>query len=431
MSAREEIGHTGPVNGQAEKLVYGGDGLVRLATGEVVFVPFVVPGEAVTLQPGPKRQKVRRGSIQRIDRSSPDRVEAPCQVFGRCGGCQWQHLSISAQRHWKREIVRESLSRIGKLPDVPVSPVIPASDESAWGYRNKVEWHVTRQNGQWGLGYEAAGSHDTVVFPHCPIIPEELNRLAQWITAHPDPLEGLNRITARLNPGQELLLLLHGKADSVSEAWLSALQKAFPGLQGVMVREHQDITQLAGNAYLTQTLEGIAFQVSAESFFQVHTSVAAEMTAYIRALLDRPIPVLLDLYAGVGLFSLALRDKAEQVIAVENAPGAIADLLDNIHRNGLEGIGVLQADTQAVLPELPDEVHTAIVDPPRSGCPPALIDWLAQQVSHQVVYVSCDPATLARDLARFCQAGWRIDQVQPFDMFPQTYHVETVVSLVR
>ncbi len=184
-----------------DKLVYGGDGLARLDSGEVVFVPFVAPGESAQITLENPAQKIKHGTVCALEEASSERVKPPCSVFGECGGCQWQHLSATAQADWKRQIVEESLVRIGKLKSVVVNPAITPPDESArWHYRNKAEWIVSRENPeQPRLAYARLKSHDPVAFDHCWIIPEAMNQLARALETSPGILAQTERVTVRSN----------------------------------------------------------------------------------------------------------------------------------------------------------------------------------------------------------------------------------------
>lgn len=404
-----------------EKLVYGGDGLCRLPSGEIMLVPFAAPGDTMAVSVAERKKRVLQGQIEQLQAPAVERVTPPCSVFGTCGGCHWQHLSIEAQQDWKRRIVAESLERIGKLSGITVEPTLAAPEgENQWNYRNTVQWHVDA-SGQ--LGYTRFHSHDVVPFDHCWIIPPALNDLAQWLQTQ--PLQGIRKIEARLNGSGQILVSLAG--NTPAKDWLSLLPEAFASVTGVVWND----TCVFGEPYLLETVGDRVFQVSTHSFFQVNPFVLPVMLGVLDAMLPEETASLADVYAGVGLFSLWRHRQSGSVLAVESSPSAINDMKANCARKDAHNVTIYPGAVEQVLPALSETVETAIVDPPRSGCHSAVITWLNTQVTRQVIYISCDPTTLARDLKLLTEAGWRIDRVQPLDMFPQTYHIETMVSLSR
>jgi 23S rRNA (uracil1939-C5)-methyltransferase len=407
-----------------EKLVYGGDGLGRLPSGEVVFVPWSAPGDK--LQVRTTSGKPIKGKIDAVLETSSERTEPRCSVFGLCGGCQWQHITPTAQREWKRKIVVESLARIGQLKDVPVAETL-GSDETAWHYRNRVQWDV--QNGR--LGYHQAQSNEITSFEHCWIISEPMNRLADWLQDYfaQNPPEGLQRVEVFTNTEGAMLLSLEGEKNSQFKELAKALREAFPAIVGVVHAETRKV--FSGESHLIETLSGMSYQVSAGSFFQTNRHAAEQMLSVMGQWLLPGNETLLDLYAGVGTFSIAFKERFARILAIESAPTAAADARVNFTLNGALHIALLEGDVRGTLRKMQEHFDTSIVDPPRAGCQPEVLSWLASNIQKQILYVSCNPTTLARDLKSLTDAGWRIEAVQPLDMFPQTYHVETLVNLVR
>ena len=427
-----------PIDVLISKLVYGGDGLGRLPTGEVVFVPFTAPDETVQIVVSPRRNKqVHHGDLQAVITASPDRVEPPCSVFGQCGGCQWQHLSGPAQRHWKQTIVEETLRRIGKLTEVPISPIL-GSVEGEWHYRNKVEWVVEQSASGPVLGYHRFHSHHVVSFETCWIIPPRFSVLADWLRARPALLTGLDRIQLRVNTAGEWLLTGFGTDDSLSD-WnqqQADCLEAFPEVVGIVLSGEDEASShlVYGQAFLVEELLGKRFQVSVHSFFQVNNRMAAALVKTAGDMLLPDLTDWVDLYAGVGLFSVALAQSHQTVTAVESSPSAIGDALINIQNAQQNGAGQIEVVHQSVHTWLTAEdtpISAVLLDPPRSGCTPEILEALVQRVTRQILYVSCDPATLARDIRHLAGAGWSVSAVQPLDLFPQTFHIETIVSLVK
>lgn len=411
------------------KLVYKGDGLGRLPSGEVVFVPWSAPEDELSVDVLPDT-KPRRGEIRQIQTPSPDRVIAKCSVFGICGGCQWQHITPEAQRRWKREIVAESLSRIGKLPDVAVQDVMPAGD---WHYRNNAQWVIGEENGRLVPGYFMAASHEMTPFDHCWIIPDELNAIADALEESLPVNAGINAVQPRINEEGEMLLVLSGENpdQEALSTWAEELMDAHDPLRGIVLETGRGRVVLAGDDHLVYTLSGLEFRVSAGSFFQTNTAGAELMLGVLNGWLGEGTDSLVDLYAGVGTFAVALHRKAKTLLGVESESEAILDFQENLKRNRITNVQVRSGDVRQVLNHLKQRFETAIVDPPRAGCAKEVLNWLTERVSRQLIYISCDPTTLARDLAKLTADGWKIQTVQPVDLFPQTYHIETLVLLSR
>jgi 23S rRNA (uracil1939-C5)-methyltransferase len=426
-----------------EKLIYGGDGLGRLPEGEVLFVPWSAPGDQleVSRQVGSKPPKA---IISNVMSPSQDRTQPPCSVFGRCGGCQWQHITPSAQRHWKREIVVESLQRIGKLSNINVLETI-GSDEAAWHYRNRAQWEIEPVTQELAasishhLGYHAAQSHDVIEFDHCHIIPDALNTLAlhlrQTLKQQPKLASGLLRIEAMINQAGEILLQIEGEASPRLQAMAEHLREVFPHIIGITGRnqgQKSEIPQvLIGQPHLMETLGGHNFQISAGNFFQTNIRGAE---AILQTLDDWLLPEtssLLDVYAGVGVFAIHFHQRVPRIVAVESSAIAMADAKKNCSLNQAESIVLKTGDARLQLQRMQDTFDAAIIDPPRAGCQQEVLNWLSKHVRKQLLYVSCNPTTLARDLKTLTDQGWKLQAVQPIDMFPQTYHIECVANLTR
>lgn len=427
-----------------EKLVYGGDGLGRLPEGEILFVPWSAPGDQLAVSRQEGSSKPPRANIAELLNPGPDRVQAPCSVFGRCGGCQWQHLTPSAQRHWKRQIVEESLQRIGKLSGVNVLDTI-GSDETAWHYRNRAQWEIEPVTQELAasishhLGYYATQSHDVVEFDHCQIIPDALNALAlhlrKTLKQQPKLASGLLRIEAMINRAGDILLQFEGETSSRLPAMAEELRDAFPQLIGITCRndaEKAGVPQaLIGQPYLMETLGEQTFQVSAGNFFQTNLQGAEAILRTLDAWLLPETTSLLDIYAGVGVFAIHFNQRISRIVAIESSASAVADARKNLSLNQAESIVLKTGDARQQLLRMQETFDAAIIDPPRAGCQQDVLNWLSKHIRKQLLYVSCNPTTLARDLKLLTSQGWHVQAVQPIDMFPQTYHIECVVNLTR
>jgi 23S rRNA (uracil1939-C5)-methyltransferase len=423
-----------------EKLVYGGEGLARTSEGEVIFVPLSAPGDVMEAERLAGRQKPARASMRQLLSPGPDRVEPACDIFGQCGGCQWQHLSLHAQRDWKQKMVTESLVRLGKLPDVTVASTLsPQTD--GWQARNRVQWELVPDTASQTckLGYHAAESHTVVEFNHCPIIPAPLNQLAQRLRelAQQTPQIAAHRfrVEAFISSDERMLLIFTGEKNGALRPLAEQLMQDFPALEGVCWVDSQQKEAhpkpIAGQSSLQFALAGNQYRVSAGQFFQTSYAGAEVLLQVLDHWLSPSVTSLLDIYAGVGLFSVHRAKRTQRVLAIEAAPGAEADALENFALNGITNVAWKTGDARQALRTLNEDFEVAIVDPPRGGCQPEVLDWLSTHIEKQLIYVSCNPTTLARDLKHLVAQGWRIEAVQPVDMFPQTYHVETLVNLFR
>lgn len=411
-----------------EKLVYGGEGLGRLPSGEVIFVPWVAPGDVATIQRLPGSKKPARGQLVSLQTASPLRVQPSCPDFGQCGGCHWQHIAPVHQRDWKRRIVQESLHRLGKLPDVPVLETL-GHDATSWRYRNRAQWELDAQG---RLGYLKAASHEIVPFAQCDIIPVALNQLASWLRQQfqTSPPRGIQRIEAFINRQDQILLGIEGSASAYHKQLAQMLGEEWPQVVGLVDLNAQEM--ISGDDFVLETLGENTFRISAGSFFQTNLHGAEALLATIdQWLLPDASTSLLDLYAGVGLFSIHLKSRFQRVLAIENNDSALADAEYNLARNKALNVACLPGDARTVLAKTAEDFEVAVIDPPRSGCQPDVLHWLSQHIQKQILYVSCNPTTLARDLRVLSDNGWQVKQVQPIDMFPQTYHVEAVVNLVK
>ncbi len=423
-----------------EKLVYGGEGLARTPEGEVIFVPLSVPGDVIDAERVVGRQKPAKASIKALRSPGAERVQPDCDIFGQCGGCQWQHLSLDAQRDWKQKMVTESLVRLGKLPDVAVAKTLsPPTD--GWKARNRVQWELVPDAATQSckLGYHAAESHTVVEFNNCPIIPAPLNQLAQRLRelAQKDPKIAAKRfrVEAFISPDETMLLIFTGEKNGSLYPLAEQLMQDFPALEGVCWVDSQtkdaSPKPIAGKTSLQFALAGNQYRVSAGQFFQTSYAGAEVLLQVLDEWLSPSVTSLLDIYAGVGLFSVHRAKRTQRVLAIESSPGAEADALESFGLNGITNVAWKTSDARQALRTLNEAFEVAIVDPPRGGCQPEVLNWLSEHIEKQLIYVSCNPTTLARDLKHLVAQGWKIDAVQPVDMFPQTYHVETLVNLSR
>ncbi len=414
---------------QLTAMAHGGSALGR-AGDKVVFVPYTLPGETVEVRIVEDRGRWANAELVRIVEPSPDRIAPPCPHFGPrdpdargapapdpslvsgCGGCQWQHISYAAQLKLKQAIVRDQFARVGKLPDVEVRPTLGMEDP--WYYRNHVQMHVSPAG---PLGFRALREHTVIPIQVCFIMAPDVEDL--WRSLDLEFSE-LRQAILRADMGaDDSLVLLKTEFDELPE-----LEVDFPVSINLELMQGE-VVNLIGAPWLTAHVAGRDFRVSAASFFQVNTIMAEELVRLVReALRPQSGQTLLDLYSGVGLFGLVLADEVGQVVAVEESVAAVADW--RVNAAGLDNATVHEGAVEKVLPTLQGPAHLAVLDPPRAGCAPEALDALAALRPARIAYVSCDPATLARDAARLVNKGYRLRYVQPVDMFPQTWHIECV-----
>ena len=431
-----------------EKLIYGGEGLAHLPAdnhgkGKAVFVPFVLPGERVDVTLRDVKPGFARARLNRVLEPAPGRAEPPCPYFGQCGGCQYQHAAYDRQLKIKSEIARETLRRIAKLEfeeEIRVHPSQP------WNYRNRARMRV-RTEPEFAIGYNRFQSHALLPVGECPISSPLIQRALQamWklgeagkvpaavgeieFFANADDSEVLLEITADARKNPLVWELLAGFARE--------LRKELPAVVGVVpfqasanaavvrVDVPEGLAADFGRDFLVYRTANANYRVSAGSFFQTNRFLADEMVGLVTE--GRAGGFALDLYAGVGLFSLPLSQTFRQVAAVESAPFSFHDLQANSPSN----VTGYRVEVDKFLTQVPPETRFdyVVVDPPRGGLGEKVATLAAGLKAPQFTYVSCDPATLARDLRVLTQSGYRIREMHLLDLFPQTFHIESVVFL--
>jgi 23S rRNA (uracil1939-C5)-methyltransferase len=398
-----------------EELTYGGDALGRLSDGRAVFVPFALPGETVRIRSLDEKRGHVRAELVEVLEPSPERIASKCRHFGVCGGCHYQHLPYPAQLTAKTGILRDQLRRIGKIEDPPVKQIVPSSTE--WNYRNHIQFHLT-QDGK--LGYIDAHSRNVIPITECHLPELSLNSL--WPALEFDPGLGLERVSLRLGMDEEAMLVLESESPEAPELELEAVLS-------VVHLTGNDMVVMAGDDHLTMRVnDGVndrPFHVSAASFFQVNTAMAGKMVAHLLAHLPvSTATTLLDVYCGVGLFSLFFAPRVGRLIGIESSPSACEDFAVNLDE--FDNVELYEAPAEEVLPALDMKPNIVIVDPPRLGLEKRALEALLVLGPPRIAYVSCDPSTLGRDAARLIAGGYRLVQVTPFDLFPQTYHIESI-----
>jgi 23S rRNA (uracil1939-C5)-methyltransferase len=423
-----------------EKLVYGGDGLARLPAdeqgrGKTVFMPFVLEGEQVEASLVEQKPGFARARARKIVQASEWRAEPRCPYFQRCGGCHYQHASYEHQLHIKAAVLKENLRRIAKLElesELEIHPSPP------WNYRNRTRFKI-QTSPQFALGYYKFGSHELLPVEECPISSPLINRAmaAFWELGRGGKMgDGILELELFANAEDTELLIEAYCAPSIdksaAEQWAQESRLALPEIVGavVFIGRHAlqpELWVVAGAKELAYNTAHGTYRVSAGAFFQVNCRLTDELVRIVTE--GRSGTTALDLYAGVGLFSAVLNREFERVIAVESSPTSYADLLYNSAAN-VKGV---RATVEQYLENAAGKLHPdfVVVDPPRAGLGEGVIRNLVKLAAPRVTYVSCDPATFARDLRALLQSGYRVEQAHLVDLFPQTYHLESVFHLVR
>lgn len=450
-----------PVNqGQEIEAVIEGYGHEGEGVGRfqdfTVFIPGGLKGETVKVQIIEVKKNYARGKILEVINTVPERINPSCPIFAICGGCQLQHLDYRAQLELKRQRVIDTIERIGGLNDVLVHATIGMKEP--WRYRNKVQYPVGIYKDQLVLGFYQQGTHRLVPVSDCLIQPLITNKIAlkvrELANQYRLPVyneksgKGLLRHvlikTAYLTGEVMVVLVTNGDYFPVGPRFARDLAAAFPQIKSVVQNINRtrgnvilgDINQvLWGNDGIVEKVGGLQFKFSASSFFQVNP--VQTQTLYDKAVEYAELSrreLVLDAYAGVGSLTLFLAKKAKLVYGIEVVPQAVANAKENTVLNGIDNVKFVTGTVEKELPKLVAGrlcFDVAVLDPPRSGCEERVLKSLAENLIKRIVYVSCNPSTLARDLKILKELGYETKEVQPVDMFPHTYHVECVARVER
>jgi len=450
-----------------ERLVFQGDGLGRLPDGRVVFIPQSAAGDLLEVRLLPGRGDFVRGEAVAVLEASPLRTQPACRYFGTCGGCQWQHLTREGQVTWKEEILRELLVRVGKLSAVPIDP--PLVPLPPWGYRARAQLKLSSDSdprrgsdrrGPKGsppdsghgpasalrIGFYQRESHRVVDVEECPLLHPTLNALLRSLRGMRTPMlsqlfPGLREVWMAVGAGtgQAIVALFARVRERAALRLLfHRLRESVPNIQGVVLLEgdprHQPrFVDRHGQGTILERVGEHRFRVDATAFFQVSSLAAEALTSLVTgAAALTGAERVLDLYCGVGTFAIPLARQASAVVGIEAHPAASADAIHNVRENGVGNVRIIHAQVEQFLPDLVKEPWDLVVlDPPRQGASRSVLDALGKLGAPRIVYVSCDPSTLARDLGLLAQMGYACVRLQPVDLFPQTFHLEAVALLER
>jgi len=418
-----------------EKLVQGGRGLAR-QEGQVLLVRGAIPGETISFTGGTKRKGVQEGTVHEVLKPSPDRVAAPCPVYEVCGGCQMQHIQYEAQLRFKREILAETLTRVGKL-QIEVPPIVPSPNP--YGYRSSVRFVVFRSKPGFTLGFHEEGSHQLVTAAGCLLVPDAMRkviadvqeRLARYgkLPVQAESLEVRRSVAF----GSALLSWRTGPAMRSQAEKLFALFQDVPNVVGQVVTAENRGRWVAGQDWIADRLDDLLFRITDGTFVQANWPLA-ETLARMLVEWAAPLPGLrvLELYAGIGVLGLPLARRGALVTEVEANRWALADARHVAKTNHIGRCRFRHLKAEECLDATESgEYDAVLMSPPRTGLSPESLRGLLALNVPRLFYLSCDPATLARDLGKLCAGGYRLVRLQSFDMFPQTSHIETLVELAR
>ena len=413
------------------RLISDGSG-IGYVNGIATFVQGLLPGETAEVLVSEAKKRWQRARLLKIIENSPERTNPPCSVFEGCGGCQLQHTTYEETLLWKQRWVEDVLTRIGKF-SIEVKPTIGM--KHPWRYRNKARLH-RKSTGE--LGYYKEKSQDLVNFNDCLLLSDRMNN---WIRRTEELLAGgyseIHTLTFRENTKKEGLLLLEGGPSTVlsvveNQVLFETLAKE--GIRSVWGTNAEGELQLIwGDKEFSQTILDLTFEVSPLSFLQVNslqTDVLYKLVLEGAALTGEEI--VWDLYSGIGTLALALATKAKKVTGIEENPYAVENAIQNAVRNNAVGhVEFLKGKVEQRMMKIEEQPDVVVLDPPRAGVHTDVLNRLLELKPERIIYVSCDPGTLARDLGRLTTGGYGVQNVQPVDMFPWTQHVETVVLLQR
>jgi len=440
-----------------EKLIYGGEGLAH-HQGATVFIPFVLPGEKAEASPVEQKKKFVRARLDRLLLRSAERITAPCPHFGVCGGCDYQHIAYQGQLQYKIEILRETLRRLGR---VEWPGEIQAHASPPWNYRNRAQWKVRpvaaaaaatapregsasqeqpegeEGTAQSGIGYFRGNSTALCAVEQCALLSPLL--LRSFLAVREAVAEGvfprtLREIEAFVNASDSKILITATFSGFPSRAAELAekLREIVPELASLLFFDPtRERMELFGPGFIEYETLGAKYRVGHFSFFQVNRFLVEELARVVAggdpASGDGRGRLAVDLFAGVGLFSVPLAKRFERVLAVESNPAAGRDLENNVRAGG--SIEVRTADVEKILERYKEKPQLVVMDPPRAGIEPGALRRVVRMAPERITYVSCEPPTLARDLAVLREGGYEISDIQLFDLFPQTFHMEAVVQL--
>ncbi|MBA3816823.1 MAG: 23S rRNA (uracil(1939)-C(5))-methyltransferase RlmD [Parachlamydiaceae bacterium] len=419
-------------SGEVLRLAFGGEGIIH-QEGLIIFVPFTAPGDRITYRIIRRKKNFAFGELIDIQQPSVQRISPKCRYFGTCGGCQLQHLNYANQLDYKRQSIQDALVRQAKLTDIVVPPVVPAKQQ--WSYRRRISLTLKPSQGYFLAGYTTADGANLLPVVQCPIFVDSDNPLLDQVQAVAKALDSQGNVESKLTllkrDNETFLLHFHFKIlPSNAETVLKEATQRYPNWTGVIASSPKKILQF-GQLETQFEIGGLSFDFSPKAFIQNHPeqslNIYQSLCNHAESLQPKNV---LDLYSGIGISSLMLANLGLNITGVESNKDAVRLAQINAKKNGIGSVNFVQADVQQVLGSLleknPDLV---IVNPPREGLDPSVIQALIKQPPPAILYISCMPPTLARDLKLLCAEKYQVGTIEAYDMFPQTSHVETLTYL--
>jgi len=429
-----------------EKLVYKGYGL-GFKDSNPVFVLNAIPGDIVDVQIDYNRGKASFASITKIKQESPERINPDCEVFGKCGGCDWLNLPYNNQLNAKNEIVNEIFRNI---PIEEINQIEPSRDQ--FHYRNKSFFPISENGGDAVVGMFARKSHKVISHKQCKLLPaffdEIIVEFIKYLKASRIPVynEKTGKGTARhlgvrySNKTGEILIIFVTKTRKIpfSKQLVRILREKFPQIVGVMQNINpkrtnvilgEDEKLLFGRDHIFEEIGSKRFKLNYRSFFQVNSGIAGKMYHFVKTNLQQS-KIVLDAYCGVGSIGIYIANNIQQVVGIENNKNAVNDANENAVLNKQNNCSFLTGNVENIMSQIDENFDTIIFDPPRKGLDAKIIEAIPEETK-KIIYISCDPTTQQRDVAKFLEKGFTAKIMQPFDMFPGTFHIENVVVLER
>jgi 23S rRNA (uracil1939-C5)-methyltransferase len=408
-----------------DSMAFKGYGVTRI-DGKVLFVPYAVTGDRAWVEVTGQKKKYSTGRLIQLIEPSPRRVNPPCPYFGSCGGCQWQHIDYPIQVELKKEILVDTLKRLGRLKQIPSIGVVPSP--KPYEYRIRIQLKVRDK----AVGYYREGSHQIVDIDHCPISHPLVNRIIRKLRSELAALQPIKEVEINVSPeeGNGMILIHPHSNERRFQPFAKELLQSESILRGIAIAGSGKSTFWGDplNFRIPSHQDGnLRFRISPGSFSQVNLE---QNQALIQIVLQfsetNKEESVLDLYAGVGNLSLPLAPGAKEVLGIENNTMAVKDAQFNVERNGIQNCHFIQGRVEHVLSDWKRETPQLIVlDPPRAGCK-TILDQVVRLKPQKIIYVSCEPTTFARDLRLFLERGYSLQRLSLIDMFPQTYHMEVV-----
>ena len=423
-----------------ERLVYGGKGLGR-HNNMVVFVPDVITGEKVLVEVRTRKKDYAEAELIEIIKPSPHRITPACPIYHECGGCQWMHMDYPFQVQAKREVVAETLKRGLKTEDIAVPPLIPSS--TPLNYRQRVQFKVQYENGSYQIGYYKRETHQLVDVDECLLLRPLLNKALKKIrlllnSGKITQLTNLKELHMHCSSDERaiaFILYADGISKDKIENLFKEIKETVSEAAGIIFIDKYKKRIIAGNPFIEEELQGISFRISADSFSQIdweqNKSLVKLALDYIG---DKQYNNGLDLFCGIGNFTLFIAKNADNVIGIDSGKTAIDDAQYNSRKNLIKNTSFMYNDVKYGMASLLAEgscFDLVLIDPPRNGVGKESVNLIAGFQPSKIIYISCNPVTLSRDIVYFKAKGYEIKRLQAVDMFPQTYHIETVAELVK